>query len=65
MHSDFRLNRSVVVHLTALAALALCAPGCFLFGGGRARPSLVSNDPGSKIPAIKKASDARVEKRLS
>ena len=59
MNSDFRLFRSVVVRLAACAALGLCAPGCFLFGGGRPRPSLTSNDPGQKIPAIKKASDAR------
>lgn len=44
--------------LLACLTIGVCAPGCFLFGGGRPKPSLVSDDPGAKIPAIKKASAA-------
>jgi len=59
MNSDFRLTRPTLARLSACAVIGFCAPGCFLFGGGRARPSLASNDPGLKIPAIKKVNDAR------
>jgi hypothetical protein len=48
----------LLVRLLGCAALTICVPGCFLFGGGRPKASLVSNDPGRKIPAIKKARDA-------
>ena len=37
------------------AGAACCASGC-LFGGGREPARLTSENPGSKIPAIKKAS---------
>ena len=59
MNSDLRLSRSALLGLLACAVVVVSAPGCFLFGGGRPRPTLASNDPGLKIPAIKKASDAR------
>jgi hypothetical protein len=52
------MRRFLYPPLFACALIVLGAPGCFLFGGGRPKPSLVSNDPGAKIPAIKKASDA-------
>lgn len=44
----------------SLAGAALCLPvaGC-LFGGGRKPAAINSNDPGSKIPAIKHAVAAR------
>jgi hypothetical protein len=44
----------------AVGVVLCCAsPGCFLFGGGREPARLTSNDPSSKIPAIKKAVNAR------
>jgi hypothetical protein len=48
-----------VRHCLMAAALCCCAGGCFLFGGGREPASLTSRDPASKIPAIKKAVNAR------
>jgi hypothetical protein len=39
--------------LAVVAGLCCCAAGCF--GGGREPARLSSNNPGSKIPAIKKA----------
>jgi hypothetical protein len=44
--------------LLVAAALGCCAPGCF-GGGGREPISLKARDPASKIPAIKRAADAR------
>lgn len=41
------------------AALGCAAGGCGFFGGGRQPAVITSNDPASKIPAIKKAVDAR------
>lgn len=43
----------------ALCWCCWCAGGCSLFGGGREPISLKSRDPASKIPAIKKAVNAR------
>ena len=51
-----RIRAAVVAGLSA-GGLA-CAHGCF-GGGGRGPAVITSNDPGSKIPAIKKAADAR------
>jgi hypothetical protein len=42
-----------VLAVAAGAGLCCCAVGCF--GGGREPARLSSNNPGSKIPAIKKA----------
>jgi hypothetical protein len=53
-----RLNTTSLGSLLVCATLGVCAPGCFLFGGGKPKAVIESNDPGSKIPAIKKA-DAR------
>jgi hypothetical protein len=46
-------------HLIMAGSLCCCAGGCFLFGGGREPFSITSRDPASKIPAIKKAVNAR------
>ena len=59
MNSDLRYFGRASLRLLACAVIVITCPGCFLFGGGRPRPTLASNDPGLKIPAIKKASDAR------
>ena len=48
---------SVAALLAASAAGMACAPGCA--GVGRAPAVITSNDPASKIPAIKKAVHAR------
>lgn len=50
-----RRIRGAVIGL--LAAGLACAPGCF--GGGRGPIVITSNDPASKIPAIKNAVAAR------
>jgi hypothetical protein len=41
-----------------VASIALCLGMAGCFGGGRPAPSVVSKDPGAKIPAIKKAASA-------
>ena len=43
--------------MAAGAGLCCCAAGCF--GGGREPVTLSSNNPGSKIPAIKRAAADR------
>ena len=43
--------------LAAGAGVCCAAAGCF--GGGRGPSVITSNDPASKIPAIKRAADAR------
>ena len=48
---------SVVALLGCVAVASACAAGCA--GVGRAPAVITSNDPASKIPAIKKAVDAR------
>ena len=53
-------RRATVIGKLAAGGLLCCAvPGCFLFGGGREPARLTSNDPASKIPAIKKAVNTR------
>jgi hypothetical protein len=44
--------------MAAGVGLSCCAPGCFGAGAGREPARLSSNNPGSKIPAIKKAAAA-------
>jgi hypothetical protein len=46
-------------HLLVAGSLWCCAEGCSLFGGGREPISITSHDPAAKIPAIKKAVNAR------
>jgi hypothetical protein len=48
-----------VRHPLVAGLLCCCAGGCFLFGGGREPISITSRDPAAKIPAIKKAVNAR------
>ena len=59
MIKPFGIEGSVLARTLLGAALCLSTAGCFLFGGGRPSASLVSNDPGRKIPAIKKARSAQ------
>jgi len=47
-----------VVAACVVLCLCTCVPGC-IFGGGREPARLTSNNPGSKIPAIKRAADSR------
>lgn len=59
MDRHSRFDPSAVLKVLVGAALFACAPGCSLFGGGRQPATLASNDPGSKIPAIKQAVAAK------
>jgi hypothetical protein len=57
MSIRFGIHRTVPARLMAGVAAFCCASGCLF--GGRPRAIITSNDPGSKIPAIKRAADAR------
>ena len=57
MVKQLRHQISVIIAAAGCTAAGLCAPGCF--GGGRQPATLSSNDPGSKIPAIKQAVAAK------
>ena len=56
--TTFGIHEAVrgVLAVAAGAGLCCCAAGCF--GGGREPARLSSNNPGSKIPAIKKVAGA-------
>ncbi len=57
MAKSSRINGGSLSGLVVAGTICCCAPGCFF--GGRPPAVITSNDPGSKIPAIKRAADAR------
>jgi hypothetical protein len=58
--TSFRIHGAVLsaLAIAAGAAVCCCAGGCFTPGAGREPARLSSHDPGSKIPAIKRAAVA-------
>ena len=58
MAMAFRRTRLFSLPLAGACACAMLAAGC-VFGGGRKPAVITSDDPGSKIPAIKHAVAAK------